>query len=32
MFTWQVEPLLNHAVMFGGGYGAAALDVLERWA
>ena len=29
---WQVEPLLNHAVMFGGGYGAAALDVLERWA
>ena len=29
---WRVEPLLNHAVMFGGGYGTAALDVLERWA
>ena len=29
---WQLEPLLNHAVMFGGGYGAAALAVLERWA
>ena len=29
---WQLEPLLNHAVMFGGGYGATAFDVLERWA
>ncbi len=29
---WQLEPLLNHAVMFGGGYGATALDVLGRWA
>jgi fructosamine-3-kinase len=29
---WQLEPLLNHAVMFGGHYGAAALRVLQRWA
>jgi fructosamine-3-kinase len=28
---WQLEPLLNHAVMFGGGYGASALRVLDRW-
>ncbi|HKY69185.1 MAG TPA: fructosamine kinase family protein, partial [Acidimicrobiales bacterium] len=28
---WQVEPLLNHAVMFGGSYGASALAGLERW-
>lgn len=28
---WQVEPLLNHAVMFGGHYGAAAVDHLRRW-
>jgi len=31
MALWQLEPLLNHAVMFGGGYGASALRVLERW-
>jgi fructosamine-3-kinase len=29
---WQLEPLLNHAVMFGGHYGASALRVLQRWA
>jgi fructosamine-3-kinase len=29
---WQLEPLLNHAVMFGGHYGATALRVLQRWA
>ncbi|HYZ97327.1 MAG TPA: fructosamine kinase family protein [Acidimicrobiales bacterium] len=29
---WQLEPLLTHAVMFGGGYGASALAVLERFA
>lgn len=28
---WQAEPLLNHAVMFGGGYGASALSALERY-
>jgi fructosamine-3-kinase len=28
---WQLEPLLNHAVMFGGGYGSSALAVLDRW-
>jgi fructosamine-3-kinase len=28
---WQVEPLLNHAVMFGGHYGATAVDHLRRW-
>lgn len=28
---WQLEPLLVHAVLFGGGYGASALAVLERW-
>ena len=31
MGLWQAEPLLNHAVMFGGGYGDAALSALERW-
>jgi fructosamine-3-kinase len=29
---WQLEPLLVHAVLFGGGYGAAALGVLDRFA
>ena len=29
---WQLEPLLAHAVMFGGGYGASALAVLDRFA
>ena len=29
---WQLEPLLNHAVMFGGGYGPSARRVLDRWA
>jgi fructosamine-3-kinase len=29
---WQAEPLLVHAVMFGGGYGASALSVLDRFA
>ena len=29
---WQVEPLLVHAVMFGGGYGARALALLDRFA
>lgn len=29
---WQLEPLLVHAVMFGGGYGASALAVLDRFA
>jgi fructosamine-3-kinase len=28
---WQLEPLLTHAVMFGGGYGDAALAVLRRF-
>lgn len=28
---WQLEPLLVHAVLFGGGYGASALGVLERF-
>jgi fructosamine-3-kinase len=31
MELWQLEPLLNHAVMFGGGYGSSALAVLGRW-
>jgi fructosamine-3-kinase len=29
---WQLEPLLNHAVMFGGGYGSSARRILDRWA
>jgi fructosamine-3-kinase len=29
---WQLEPLLAHAVMFGGGYGDQALAVLRRFA
>jgi fructosamine-3-kinase len=29
---WQLEPLLNHAVMFGGGYGTSALSILRRFA
>jgi fructosamine-3-kinase len=29
---WQLEPLLTHTVMFGGGYGAQALQVLRRFA
>jgi len=29
---WQLEPLLVHAVMFGGGYGASALAVVDRFA
>jgi fructosamine-3-kinase len=29
---WQLEPLLTHAVMFGGGYGDTALAVLRRFA
>ena len=29
---WQLEPLLVHAVLFGGGYGAQALDILRRFA
>jgi fructosamine-3-kinase len=29
---WQLEPLLTHTVMFGGGYGASALAVLDRFA
>lgn len=28
---WQLEPLLVHAVMFGGGYGGRALAVLDRF-
>jgi fructosamine-3-kinase len=28
---WQLEPLLVHAVMFGGSYGASALAVLDRF-
>lgn len=28
---WQLEPLLVHAVLFGGGYGSQALDVLRRF-
>jgi fructosamine-3-kinase len=28
---WQLEPLLTHTAMFGGGYGGAALAVLERF-
>ena len=28
---WQLEPLLAHAVMFGGNYGDAARGVLERY-
>lgn len=29
---WQLEPLLVHAVLFGGGYGSQARAVLERFA
>lgn len=29
---WQLEPLLVHAVLFGGGYGETALAVLDRFA
>lgn len=29
---YQLPPLLVHAILFGGGYGAAVLDVLERYA
>jgi fructosamine-3-kinase len=29
---WQLTPLLVHAVLFGGGYGARALAVLRRYA
>jgi fructosamine-3-kinase len=29
---WQLEPLLVHSALFGGGYGASALAVLDRWA
>lgn len=29
---WQLEPLLVHAALFGGGYGASARAVLDRWA
>lgn len=29
---WQLQPLLVHAVLFGGGYGAAALRTLRRFA
>jgi len=29
---WQLEPLLTHTVMFGGGYGAQARQVLQRFA
>ena len=29
---WQLEPLLTHAVMFGGGYGASVRATLDRWA
>jgi fructosamine-3-kinase len=28
---WQLEPLLTHTVMFGGAYGAQALQVLRRF-
>jgi fructosamine-3-kinase len=28
---WQLEPLLVHATLFGGGYGASALAVLDRY-
>jgi fructosamine-3-kinase len=31
MALWQLEPLLAHAVMFGGNYGDAARGVLERY-
>jgi fructosamine-3-kinase len=29
---WQLEPLLTHAVMFGGGYGASVRAVLDHYA
>ncbi|HEY8524818.1 MAG TPA: fructosamine kinase family protein [Acidimicrobiales bacterium] len=29
---WQLEPLLTHAVMFGGSYGASVRAVLDRYA
>jgi fructosamine-3-kinase len=28
---WQLEPLLTHAAMFGGGYGSSVRDVLDRY-
>jgi fructosamine-3-kinase len=28
---WQLEPLLTHAVMFGGGYGTSVRAVLDRY-
>lgn len=28
---WQLEPLLTHAAMFGGGYGESVRAALERW-
>jgi fructosamine-3-kinase len=28
---WQLEPLLTHAVMFGGGYGASVRAVLDQY-
>ncbi len=28
---WQVLPLLVHAVLFGGGYGASALAAMRRY-
>ena len=29
---WQLGPLLVHAILFGGGYGPQAVDVLRRFA
>lgn len=29
---WQLQPLLVHAVLFGGGYGPTALRILQRFA
>jgi fructosamine-3-kinase len=29
---WRLEPLLTHTVMFGGGYGSQALQLLRRFA
>lgn len=29
---WQLEPLLVHAVLFGGSYGSSALDILRQFA
>jgi fructosamine-3-kinase len=31
LWLWQLEPLLVHAVLFGGGYGAQAHQVLRRF-